>query len=48
MTAYPLPENISMHGKLYSASILVTLLTALSADAEIIKGVMAIRGAEMS
>ena len=37
-----------MDGKLYSASILVTLLTALSADAEIIKGVMAIRGAEMS
>ena len=47
-TNHPLPENISMHGKLYSASILVTLLTALSADAEIIKGVMAIRGAEMS
>ena len=44
----PYRRVLSMHGKLYSASILVTLLTALSADAEIIKGVMAIRGAEMS
>jgi hypothetical protein len=37
-----------MHKNLWSASGLMFLLTALPADAEIIKGVMAIKGAEMS
>ena len=37
-----------MQSKQWSAAILVSLLTALSADAQIVKGVMAIKGAEMS
>lgn len=37
-----------MQSKLWSAAFLVSLLAALPADAEIIKGVMAIKGAEMS
>jgi len=38
----------TMQSKLWSAAFLVSLLAALPADAEIIKGVMAIKGAEMS
>jgi hypothetical protein len=37
-----------MQSKLWSAAFFMSLLTAMSADAEIIKGVMAIKGAEMS
>jgi hypothetical protein len=37
-----------MQSKLWSAAVLMSLVTAFPADAEIIKGVMAIRGAEMS
>ena len=37
-----------MQSKLWSAACLMSLLTALPADAEVIKGVMAIKGAEMS
>ncbi len=37
-----------MHSKLWSVAFIISLLAALPADAEIIKGVMAIKGAEMS
>ena len=37
-----------MQKNLCSAAALMSLLTALPADAEIIKGFMAIKGAEMS
>ena len=37
-----------MRKNLWSAAALLSLLTALPADAEIIKGVMAVKGAEMS
>lgn len=37
-----------MQSKLWSAAILMSLIAAMPADAEIIKGVMAIKGAEMS
>jgi hypothetical protein len=37
-----------MHGKMWSVAVILTLLAAAPADAQIIKGVMAIRGAEMS
>ena len=37
-----------MHRKLLPAAFLLSLLTALPADAEIVKGVMGIKGAEMS
>ena len=37
-----------MQRNLWSAAALMFLLTAMPADAKIIKGVMAIKGAEMS
>ena len=37
-----------MQRNLWSAAVLMSLLTAFPADAEIIKGVMAVKGAEMS
>ena len=37
-----------MQSKLWSAAFLMSLLAALPADAEIVKGAMSIKGAEMS
>jgi hypothetical protein len=37
-----------MQKNLWSAAVLMVLLAAMPADAEIVKGVMAIKGAEMS
>jgi len=37
-----------MQKNLWSAAALLVLLAAMPADAEIVKGVMAIKGAEMS
>ena len=41
-------KDVKMKSKLWTAAVLISLLTAFPADAEIIKGVMAIKGAEMS